>query len=299
MFSCGIVFDADIKGNDNYLDEPGNAICYHPDGKPESLTINQAYQKAVASASDNLVSCIHVGDDTLKKSSVDSSGYSSYKELIRYEQKNIENACCIAKKKALEKSTRCASSRSAYNNNKALIFHQIGNDKNEIEEFLVGDSVTKTKKTCPNTGIFDMTCFKKRNDNSYTCEFLSDITFKDSLMWNSGQITSNECSRNERENLSAQQVQEYAKKMDISGKKSCVIDSYNGSITLDDAQQLCASEKNEERQCSASHIDWNMIDPNGERLQGKGTVFNTKLDWDDFRKNSTSHSGPTICYSTR
>ena len=65
-----------------------------------------------------------------------------------------------------------------------------------------------------------------------------------------------------------------------------MIDSYNGSITLDDAQQLCASEKNEERQCSASHIDWDMIDPNGDRLQGKGTVFNTKLDWDDFRKNS-------------
>ena len=143
MFSCGIVFDADIKGNDNYLDEPGNAICYHPDGKPESLTINQAYQKAVASASDNLVSCIHVGDDTLKKSGVDSSGYSSYKELIRYEQKNIENACCIAKKRHW-KNLPIKSSRSAYNNNKAN-FHQIGNDKNEIEEFLVGDSVTKTK----------------------------------------------------------------------------------------------------------------------------------------------------------
>lgn len=301
MLSCGIAYD----GNTSYLDEPGNAICYHPNGKYESLTVNQAYQKAISAASNNMSSCITstVGasnlTDRIKKKnvqSIDSSntfGYKDYETLARLEKTHVENECCAAKEKAFNEQNNCASNVPS----RTSIFNQIGIEKNEIKESFVTDSDhhTKLKQMCPNVGQYDMTCFQDKNNQNFECEFLSDMNFSNSLFAFSGQQRDNKCQKNKRTSHSYRDVIDFAKQMDTAGKKSCIVKALNRTIGFDDAQYICSSEKDVE--LNSCQADWELIDSTGTRVNGKGKLFHHKEDWERFRSNKNAYPPPTICLS--
>lgn len=294
MFSCGIAYD----GNANFLDEPGNATCYHPNGKYESLTINQAYQKAISAASKNITSCITSNTtDRLKKKKVQridnsNTGYKDYETLARLEKPHVEKACCVAKEKVFTEQNNCGEYNVPH---KTLIFNQIGIEKNEIKESFVTDidNQPKEKILCPNVGQYDMTCFQGKNNQHFECEFSSDIHFSNSLLAFSGQQRDNKCQKNKRRLHSYRDVIDFSKQMDAAGKKSCIVKALNGTIDFDDAQYICSSEKNIE--LNSCEADWELIDSTGTKVNGKGRLFHHKNDWDNFNNSKNAYPPPTIC----